>query len=306
MDSPKRCSLVYGFGEALKDEYGLGGPEPSYLKWLDGLLFAETGNAADEACYDGNEKEIREAWKIYGDAVSATQDLLELYRKDAPLFRKVARHFSVLPCLMSWHPASEKFNRSLYEDSQLGEESLLCEQAPHGRHYAYQSWPVRYAYALLTTIHLTLDSYDDRLPLFAEIYGYGIKHPVDPEEIEEILARGKMSEQQKEKIRRNYKGAYRVLPKWTKGLKRLQRIFSRDSVLCYWRKGKEIILEEVPDFHLRPEWKSYRERRYAHGAKRSAVQHAIFKDILIALRTIAGANKGGTKRQARKGTGDAK
>jgi hypothetical protein len=47
----------------------------------------------------------------------------------------------------------------------------------------------------------------------------------------------------------------------------------------------------MPNFHLRPEWKKYRERNYREGAKKGAMQHAIFKDILTALKTIAGANK---------------
>lgn len=65
-----------------------------------------------------------------------------------------------------------------------------------------------------------------------------------------------------------------------------------DNVLQYWRKGKEIILEDMPDFHLRPEWQKYQKgRNYREGAKKGAIQHAIFKDILIALKTIAGANK---------------
>ena len=51
-----------------------------------------------------------------------------------------------------------------------------------------------------------------------------------------------------------------------------------------------MILEEMPDFHLRPEWADYRDKRvYQDGAKKGAVQNAIFKDILAALRTIAGS-----------------
>jgi len=47
----------------------------------------------------------------------------------------------------------------------------------------------------------------------------------------------------------------------------------------------------MPDFYLRPEWNSYHEKRnYKDGGKKGAIQHAIFKDILAALKTIAGAN----------------
>jgi hypothetical protein len=86
--------------------------------------------------------------------------------------------------------------------------------------------------------------------------------------------------------------AFVPLPKYLQGLDALPVPITAASVLDYWRKGKRIILEEMPDFHQRPEWEEYRTRRhYTHGAKTGAIQHAIFKDILAALRTIAGANK---------------
>ncbi len=56
-----------------------------------------------------------------------------------------------------------------------------------------------------------------------------------------------------------------------------------------------MILEEMPNFHLRPEWQTYRRRSYRNGAKRGTIQHAIFKDILVALRTIAGVNRRASK-----------
>lgn len=300
MKEAKRCSIVFSLAETLKDYPPLGGPEPDYLKWLDTLLFAETGNASDEATYGKHSAEVQDAWKVYGEAIEATQGLLELHRKNPSLFQEIARQFSVLPCLMSRHPAADEFNRRLFEFSHIGENSLLCQQGPHGRHYAHQSWPVRYAYALITTIDLTLDTYADRLPMFAEFYRYGIKHPIHPEDTEEILRKGKWTEEQKEEIRRNYRDAYRILPRWAKGLLRLRRPFSQDSVIQYWRKGKEMMLEEMPDFHQRPEWKSYRTRKYKDGAKVGTIQHAIFKDILAALRTIAGPNKGANGKRSRK------
>ena len=60
------------------------------------------------------------------------------------------------------------------------------------------------------------------------------------------------------------------------------------------------MLEEMPDFHERPEWKNYRGRRYAYGAKRGSIQHAIFKDILAALKTIAGGNGGANGKKGMK------
>ena len=298
----KRFSLVYSLEEALSVNTTPGGPEPDYLKWLNGLLFAEIGVASDEAAGKGNSPEDRAAWKVYIAAVSATQELMELQQRNSNVFQKVASHFSVLPCLMSRHPDTERFNRQLFEKTPLGKASLLCEQAPHGRHHAHQSWPVRYAYALIRTIHLTLDTWEDRIEEYAEIYGYGIKHPISAGEAEALLAQVR---QNKEKIelRRTLKEAYRVLPKWTKHLDKLRRPLNQDSVLGYWRKGKEIMLEEMPDFHLRPEWKSYLTRTYRDGAKDGIIQHAIFKDILAALKAIAGQGEAKTGKVSRKSKG---
>jgi hypothetical protein len=84
----------------------------------------------------------------------------------------------------------------------------------------------------------------------------------------------------------------RPFPKYVEGLEKLPVPIAPDNVLQYWRKGKEIILEEMPDFHLRPEWDNYRNKRaYQSGRKKGAIQHAIFKDILTALKTIAGSNQ---------------
>ncbi len=71
---------------------------------------------------------------------------------------------------------------------------------------------------------------------------------------------------------------------------------------CLAIGGKEIIAEELPDFHLRPEWKTYRSRLYTDGAKAGVVQHAITKDILLAFKAIAGGNKV-TKRKPKGQTG---
>jgi len=104
-------------------------------------------------------------------------------------------------------------------------------------------------------------------------------------------------------LRKKYRGLYRILPKWTEGLLALPRPFGLETVDAYWRKGKEMMLEDMPEFHLRPEWKDYRSRRYKHGAKAGAIQHAIFKDILAALRTIA---RGKERAALRKANRDAK
>jgi hypothetical protein len=80
-------------------------------------------------------------------------------------------------------------------------------------------------------------------------------------------------------------------PKFITGIELIPVPITSVAVLDYWRKGKEMILEEMPEFHLRPEWKDYHNRNYKNGPKKGAVQHAIFKDILVSLRTIAGSSK---------------
>jgi hypothetical protein len=161
---------------------------------------------------------------------------------------------------------------------------------PKGLHMARQSWPVRYAYAIVFTIDLNLDTYEARLPEWAEDYGYGTKHPIPAASYEAAMDRLGWDEARRKRERPKYSGHYRILPEWARGLARVRRPFNQRHVLDYWRVGKTMILEEMPDFHLLPGWEKYNEKRgYQHGAKTGAVQHAIFKDILSALRTLAGA-----------------
>jgi hypothetical protein len=162
---------------------------------------------------------------------------------------------SFLPCLMSWHPDAERFNRHLYEFSRLGQQNMYCELRHNARHLVRQPWPVRYAYAIIATIDFTLAMYGKKLPLWAEIHGYGVRHPVSSDEIEAGLAEMGCTEEKKEEIRQENRGAYRILPKWTKGLEKIDQPISKESVLDYWRTGKRMILEEIPNFHERSEWK---------------------------------------------------
>jgi hypothetical protein len=107
---------------------------------------------------------------------------------------------------------------------------------------------------------------------------------------EEAARRLGLDEETKRLELPSYVGSYKILPGWTKGLENLSRPFDKTNVIDYWRIGKEMILEELPNFHLRPEWKNYHRRHYKTGSKAGAIQHAIFKDILASLRTIAGSN----------------
>jgi hypothetical protein len=296
---PKIASLVYEFEEELASGGCLCGPVPDYLAWMDKVLFVDLCTCSDNYNDSGLSEEERTAWRIFHYSIEATSRLIELYKQDKAVFRKVARGLSFLPCLMSWHPDAAGFNRRFLKLSDSGEESLCGDLRHNATHLARQSWPVRYAYAIVFTINLTIDCHRDKLPLWAEIYGYGVRHEIDPAEIEESLAKMNCSEEKKNELRYEWKGACRMLPKWTKELTKIQQPITPRNVLSYWRIGKEMILEEMPDFHLRPEWKKYRDgRKYANGAKKGAVQHAIFKDILVALKTMAAMKKRHSTRPA--------
>jgi hypothetical protein len=257
---------------------------------MEEVLFVDTEIASEEAHY--GKKSEREAWRLFNAAIEATRDLLEFYKENPKLFRKVASRLSLLPCFMSWHPDAQRFNRRLLEFSRLGRCGICYQLRNNPRYLIKQPSPVWYAYAMINTIVLTHDTYGEDLPRLARVYGYGVKHPISRERIEAALAKLTCSEEKKQMKREEYRGAYEVLPCWTRGLESLPRPFNKDHVLDYWRVGKAMILEEMPDFHERPEWQRYRDNRnYRSGAKKGAIQHAIFKDILAALKTIAGSGK---------------
>ena len=288
----KVWSLVDRFEDTLNRDCFLCGPVADYHEWVHDVLCVDLAMCSEE-CDNSTLCEAEgAAWKTFHDSIEATSRLMDLYKEDGALFRKIASGLSVLPCLMSWHPNAAAFNRQLLKRSGSGENSICGNLARNAAHLARQSWPVRYAYAIIWTIDLTLGTDSENLAGWAEMYGYGVEHAVDPAEIEALIARMNCGEEKKQELREEHKGAYRVLPKWTKGLTDICQPLTSGNVLSYWRKGKEIIMEEMPDFHLRPEWKNYCDgRAYANGPKKGAIQHAIFKDILVALKTIAKAEK---------------
>lgn len=289
-DNGKANSLVFTFGESLRRDNEFSAPEPDFFRWLDNSLFVDVAISGDEAEDKNHSEEELKAWRLYLNALEATNNLFDLYKTNPSQFQKVAGQMQFLPCFMSRHPDNERFNRHFLQFSQLGRTNLENSCLPRPQHLARQSWPIRYAYAIRETIDLTLDTYEDRLPLWAEIYGYGIKHPIPMSLYEETARKMGMSEEMKRLELPSYVGSYDILPAWTKSLEKFSRPFNSGNVLNYWRTGKAMILEELPDFHLRPEWVNYRRRRYKTGSKTGAVQHAIFKDIMAALRTIAGFN----------------
>jgi len=249
--------------------------EPDYFRWIEQSLDLDLSFASEECDSPEWSKEEREAWRLFEDAVRATSELLKLYKSHPHQFREAARRVSFLPCLMSWHPEADRFNRRLMRFSCLGQEGIFRDLRETPRHLLSQSPAVRYAYAIVATIDLFLDTYggDSLLP----------DGTTEPE----------AKPTQKKRLRaRKKRESFGILPGWSIGLEDVRRPFNEQHLLDYWHKGKEIILEEMPEFHLRPEWREYANRKYKDGAKKGAIQHAIFKDILVALRTIAGANKG--------------
>lgn len=282
--------MVFTFPEALHRDEDFNAPEPDFLKWLDKSLFVDVAISGDESEDKRLTEPEREAWRLYRNALEAANNLFDLYKTDLPLFQKVAGQMMFLPCFMSWHPDNEQFNRHLLKFSQLNSKNLENSCLPRPQHLARQSWPTRYAYAIIETIDLTMDTYEDRLPIWAEIYGYGIRHPIPMSRYEEAARKLGWDEDRKRLELPSYVGSYKILPVWTKSLEKLRRPFNKNHAIDYWRTGKEMLREESPKFHHRPEWESYRRRHYKTGSKTGAVQNAIFKDILAALRTIAGSN----------------
>src|SRR5438105_1598236 len=90
-DNGKGQSLVFTFGESLPDGLDLNAPEPDFSKWIEKALFVDIAISGDEAVDDKLPEQERNAWRLYCNALEATDKLLELYRSDLPLFQKLAR-----------------------------------------------------------------------------------------------------------------------------------------------------------------------------------------------------------------------
>ncbi|MBI2929676.1 MAG: hypothetical protein HYY24_28780 [Verrucomicrobia bacterium] len=118
MDDGKGQSLVFTFVEELRKDGDYIGPEPDFLKWMEDSLFVDVAISGDEAAYDKLSAEEREAWRLYCNALEATRELLDLYKTDLELFQKVAGQMMFLPCFLSWHPDTQRFNRHLLASSR--------------------------------------------------------------------------------------------------------------------------------------------------------------------------------------------
>ena len=227
-----------------------------------GVVMREMFNELTEQI--GAANDLTAAKTLYALATHAAFEVLNLYLRNRDLFDQITPRRRLLPCLISIHPNTAKVVAEMERDSHLGQETEDASTIRSTASYVSDSPPNVYARAIINSIQMNRD-------------------------------RDSVEVQQASWLEYELQSGVRVevqpLPKFIDGIDLLPFPMTPKSVLAYWRKGKEIILEEMPDFHLRPEWESYHRRRYQHGPKKGAVQHAIFKDILAALQTIVGNNK---------------
>lgn len=218
------------------------------------------------------DHDLKAAETIYAIATRAAFEVLSMYLRHRVLFDKIAPQRRILPSLFSIHPRTAAVVRQMRSASRLGTETGAARQIGSNPFFLSDKAANIYARAIINSVES--NQHLDYLELQRKSWkGFDRKEGV--------------------------RTVLRPLPKYIKGIKLIPVPITPENVMEYWRKGKEIILEEMPDFHERPEWKNYREKRhYDTGAKKGAIQHAIFKDILAALKTIAGANKRKTIRKA--------
>jgi hypothetical protein len=233
----------------------------------EGIAFNRILRALEKRLAQHND--FRAAEIIYAIATQAAFEVLDLYLRRRDLFDRIAPRRNMLPSLFSIDPETAKVVEQMRADSQLGTLTYHAHQIGSKAYFMSDTPANIYARAIITSVEINSDlkSTESQKASWAEF---------DRKE-----------------------AAFTIVlpfPRYVEGLDRLPIPITPESVMQYWRKGKEMILEEIPNFQERPEWKDYHCRRYKNGAKRGAVQHAIFRDILGALKTIAGANRTGSKR----------
>jgi hypothetical protein len=229
----------------------------------EGLAFRQMLETLGKRIAQG--KDLRAAEIIYAIATQAAFEVLEMYLRQPDFFNRIAPRRKLLPALLSIHPDTAKVVDQMRSDARLGTRTHHARQVGSKAYFVSDSPTNIYARAIIASVEMNRDL-----------------------EAIETQQAGWAAFDRKEGVQT----VVLPFPKYAQGLDQLPIPITPESVLQYWRKGKEIILEEMSDFHLRPEWQKYREaRNYTDGAKKGAIRHAIFKDILIALKTIAGANK---------------
>jgi len=207
---------------------------------------------------------LKAADTICAIAIQATFEILRLYLREREVFDKITPNHKMLPILATIHPESPKIMAQMLADARLGTKTDDAYRIGSKTWFVSDTPASIYARAIIASVRMNrnLEPISQQQASWAEF-----------------------------DRKNNVETLVLPFPKYVAGLDRIPIPITLASVMQYWRKGKEMILEEMPEFHLRPEWRNYRERRYyGGGAKKGAVQHAIFKDILTALKTIAGSN----------------
>lgn len=219
----------------------------------------------DKLCEDVRAtNDLASAKMLYAIATYSAFEVLNLFIRHRELFDRIAPKRNLLPCLTSIHPNTAKILTEMQRGSRLGTQTYESTFIGSNSWFTSDASANVYARAIITGIDLNQNA-----------------EPID------VQQKSWRAFDRENDIRTTVL----PFPKYIEGIDAIPIPISPASVSQYWRKGKEMILEEMPSFHLRPEWKTYHRRRYKNGAKRSAIQHAIFKDILVALRTIAGVHR---------------
>lgn len=233
----------------------------------DGIVVRRILDALSERIR--TKKNFAAAELLYAIATYASFEVLDLHLRSPALFNKIVPRRTLLPCLISIHPNTAKVIAIMRDNARLGTETWESRFIRSRPWFTSDAAANVYARAIITGVELN----QDLEPIEQQQKSW---EPFD---------------------RKNHVKTHVLpFPRYINGIDKIPVPISPESVLQYWRKGKEMILEEMPNFHFHPEWKAYHRRSYKDGAKRGAIQHAIFKDILVALRTIAGANKTANKR----------
>jgi len=234
----------------------------------DGIVVRKILDALSEKIR--TEKNFAAAEMLYAIATYASFEVLDLHLRSPALFNKIAPGRTLLPCLISIHPNTAKVIAIMRDNARLGTQTWESRFIRSRPWFTSDTAANVYARAIITGVQLNQDL-----------------KPIEQQQ------------ESWEPFDRENGGKTHVLPfpRYINGIDKIPAPISPESVLQYWRKGKEMILEEMPNFHVRPEWEAYHRRSYKDGAKRGAIQHAIFKDILVALRTIGGAKKTANKQR---------
>lgn len=219
------------------------------------------------------ERDIAAAKMIYAIATDAAFEVMDIYLRNREIFDQITPRRNLLPCLHSIHPNTAKVTAMMKRDARLGTQTWQSGVIGSKAWFTSDAPANVYARAIITTIELN----------------QGLE-PVEAQQ------EGWASFDREHRV----KTTVLPFPRYIAGIDEIPAPISPENVPQYWRKGKEIMLEEMPHFHRRPEWKNYHQRSYKDGAKPGIIQHAIFKDILAALRTIAGANKGRNRKEPQK------